>query len=339
MAPGFNAQAALETAKALAYPRLVGTAGERRAANFIIQRLKDLSRQVWEEKFGLHITPWHFTRLCLALGLADVILAWVTYHIVPAISLAALVFLLIIELCSSKCWLWLAAQKPRAPRLHSSNIVAELDTPPVGKEAAHIFILAHYDSKSQTISLPLRILALTLSGSATVWLLFWLGWGMISRTAETIPQGYPVHFPFVILIICGILLLIARTGNDSPGAVDNAGSVGIVLELAKVFRETPPAHLRLTFLFTGAEEWGLQGALRYLDRHRAELDRENTYFLNLDGVGIHDGRPVILQANPKSWGKEMQEIARKTGIPLSHLGLLPGLLALSRRYSICGSGI
>ena len=49
----------------------------------------------------------------------------------------------------------------------------------------------------------------------------------------------------------------------------------------------------ITFLATGAEEYGMCGALRYVQKHADEYDPENTYVINLDGLGVGNGANVV----------------------------------------------
>ena len=49
----------------------------------------------------------------------------------------------------------------------------------------------------------------------------------------------------------------------------------------------------VTFLAAGAEEYGMCGALRYVQAHTHEYDRGNTYVINLDGLGVGNGVNVV----------------------------------------------
>jgi Zn-dependent M28 family amino/carboxypeptidase len=85
------------------------------------------------------------------------------------------------------------------------------------------------------------------------------------------------------------------SGNASDGALDNAGSVGILLHLAEVLRKSPPRNTTVYFLFTGAEEMGLQGAFAFLRRHGRDMDPEKCWVINLDCLGIQGKTRVICQ--------------------------------------------
>jgi len=73
-------------------------------------------------------------------------------------------------------------------------------------------------------------------------------------------------------------------GHDiSQGALDNAAGTVVGLEIARALRAAVDAPLERTirFIFFGAEEVGLVGSWRYVEAHRAELDRV-VFMLNLD---------------------------------------------------------
>jgi Zn-dependent M28 family amino/carboxypeptidase len=70
-----------------------------------------------------------------------------------------------------------------------------------------------------------------------------------------------------------------------PGANDNLTAVASVLELARLLRERPVSGVRVLLVSCGSEE-SLQGGMRaFARRHFSELDRERTWFLNLETVG------------------------------------------------------
>ena len=95
-----------------------------------------------------------------------------------------------------------------------------------------------------------------------------------------------------VTAFCLLLLQINFTQNRSPGGFDNASGVGVMLEVARVVMargEDKP----ITFLAAGAEEYGMCGALRYVQTHADEYDPENTYVINLDGLGVGNAVSVV----------------------------------------------
>ena len=78
---------------------------------------------------------------------------------------------------------------------------------------------------------------------------------------------------------------LARPIHCSPGAVDNASGVAVVLALAEYFAVHPAAHTRLGFVFTGAEETGLHGAEAFAGLLRAEHPQAQVICLDMVGAG------------------------------------------------------
>jgi aminopeptidase YwaD len=72
-----------------------------------------------------------------------------------------------------------------------------------------------------------------------------------------------------------------------PGANDNASGSAAVLELARVFAGRPE-RARLSFALFGAEEWGLWGSRRYVERLGEGGARRLRAMVNLDMVAVGD---------------------------------------------------
>jgi Iap family predicted aminopeptidase len=86
------------------------------------------------------------------------------------------------------------------------------------------------------------------------------------------------------LIVCVPLLADVGLSGIVPGANDNASGVATVLRLADRYGDDLD-YFDLWVLFTGAEEALTPGMRAFLKRHKRELDRSSTIFVNLDMVG------------------------------------------------------
>ena len=79
----------------------------------------------------------------------------------------------------------------------------------------------------------------------------------------------------------------------TPGANDNLTAVAGIVALAQAFRDRPVPGLRVLLVSCGAEE-ALQGGMRgFAARHFPRLDRDRTWFLNLETLG--SPRLVLLE--------------------------------------------
>ncbi len=306
----------------LAYPRTVGSSGEKQAQEYIRSALEGMGYRVEEEEFALGMAPWHFSRICIILGLCLLGTAWFTADKFPLVAVILLGLILTILAFATRFWLRLI-ESPQFYRskLKSKNIICSspINWGTTGEgRGTQLFFMAHYDSKSQTISLPVRIICLGVVFVSLSALIIILGLGLEQPVYE--------NLCFILAGIAGLRLAIVETRNDSPGALDNA-SVGILLELARIYRQYPPPGVQLSFIFTGAEEWGLQGAANFLRNHMADSDKGNCLFMNLDGVGIAGKLAYVTNtAGTGTLLPQIKSIAGRLNVPLGQMHMFPGLL-------------
>ena len=153
------------------------------------------------------------------------------------------------------------------------------------------WLVAHYDSKGQPLSMATRLLAAALVTLGALELLALAVRALLGPVHAGVPDLFVGAAG-----VAGILLLVAnRVTNRSAGAVDNAA--GVVAVLATL--DALPPDMGVGVLFPDAEEYGLLGA-RALVRERANLLRD-TCIVNFDGVDdrgvtiafIHRAGPTI----------------------------------------------
>lgn len=115
------------------------------------------------------------------------------------------------------------------------------------------------------------------------------------------------------------LLIMAHYDSvpSSPGAIDNAAAVGVLLELAKVLGDSPRPVI---LMFTANEETGLVGAEAFAERRGSEID----FAIALDLIG-GDGELVVNGASTLIGSAELAWLARgadRAGVtlraPLAH---------------------
>jgi hypothetical protein len=203
----------------------------------------------------------------------------------------------------------------------SQNIVAT-NTPSTGV-AFDLILVAHYDSKSQVLPIVVRGLCYCLAVAGLT--------GLTLLTLIQLPLKAPLPSPLIwsiggCICFCLLLLQFNFTQNRSPGTFDNASGVGVLLELARCLALKPPAdRVRITFLLPGAEECGMAGALRYIQRHAKAYHPDWTYVINLDGVGgagkltliTRYGIPPVVTS--KRLGPAIIARAREIGVDVSEI--------------------
>jgi hypothetical protein len=69
------------------------------------------------------------------------------------------------------------------------------------------------------------------------------------------------------------------------GANDNLSGVAASVSLAKALAAEPPGNTRVVLLFPGSEEGFQEGMHAWWHRHRHELPRESTIFINHETLG------------------------------------------------------
>jgi hypothetical protein len=109
----------------------------------------------------------------------------------------------------------------------------------------------------------------------------------------------------------------------SPGANDNLTAVAVLVALSDRLRAEPVEGLRVLLVSCGAEEV-LQGGIHgFAARHFPSLDRERTWFLNLDTVGspklilLEGEGPVVMEDyHDRSFRDLVERAAERAGTPL-----------------------
>ena len=140
-----------------------------------------------------------------------------------------------------------------------------------------IWLIAHYDSKGQPISMAVRLMGFVALFAGLGGLLFG-----------------PV--PAALLLLIALLIISQnRVTDNSPGAVDNASAlVAVFMALDQL-----PDNGTVGVIFPDAEEFGLLGA-RALAAERAALFAD-ACVINLDGLD-DAGRPIVLLHKPGAIG-------------------------------------
>ncbi|WP_169980000.1 M28 family metallopeptidase [Tautonia rosea] len=312
----FDPDRALRLIHRLAFPRAVGTPGERLAARLVERALTRSGRPVVRERFPVGTTARRVGSLLAFLG-ASVL---VTIGVILAASwpfLSALCALGAGYLVNAP---WIVtrslADRFRA-RVWSDNLVTWPTTADDAEAApARVVFLAHYDSKSQRLPTGLRV---ALVVSVTVGCVI-----LVGLTLAKMVLGHVVGFwPFAVLGTvmngCLIALMCNASGNRSPGALDNGSGLAVLLELARVWDARDDAPVEVVFLATGAEEVGLDGARAFLLRHEWWLRERPTLLINLESLGA--GSRVWLAGSPGAVSLA-EAVAESQSIPTARFRIL-----------------
>jgi hypothetical protein len=192
-----------------------------------------------------------------------------------------------------------------------------------------LLVMAHHDSKSQSLTFPWRM------GLTLLALVAGLGLALLLVTGLLREEGLGALAWLASLAggLTGVALLALstmRSGNRSPGGVDNAGSLAIILELARILPGRLPEDVELIVLATGAEEDHMVGAMRWLDACLEETGGRPLYALNFDGAGA-PGRTVLIEryglgsAFAPTLSRAARRAASLLGIPVRGILMPPAM--------------
>jgi len=147
------------------------------------------------------------------------------------------------------------------------------------RPSAHrpVWLVAHYDSKGQPISMAIRLIGFAA-----------LSFGLITLFFATLPA-------IVLLAVALVIVSQNRVNDNSAGAVDNATALVAIFMAIDQLSPAMPVGV----IFPDAEEFGLVGA-RALAADRAEMFADAAV-INLDGLD-DVGTPTALLHRPGSMG-------------------------------------
>ena len=108
-----------------------------------------------------------------------------------------------------------------------------------------------------------------------------------------------------------------------PGANDNLTAVAVLVAFAERLRAEPVPGLRVLLASCGAEEVVQGGIYGFAKRHFPGLDRNRTWFLNLETVGsprlilLEGEGPIVMEEYTDRTFRDMiAAMADRSGIPL-----------------------
>lgn len=269
--------------------RLAGTDAERRAANRLAERVRELGRRVEVEPIYIHPQVALVYALHCAVGFAGSLVA---------VGVPELGFALVL-LAATSMYLDLNARLYLLRRLFfrraSQNVVSRGANPDA---PARLLITAHLDAARTGAAFSPRATRLTARVAKAVpfafgpsRLLFWslallvpvLGVRMGGVDSNLISI---LQLPSTLILLVGIFGFVdIALSPIVPGANDNASGVATALSLAAALEADQPRHLEVWIVLTGGEEALMQGMRSFVRSRRKALDPTSTYVLNVDSVG------------------------------------------------------
>ncbi|MEX2682924.1 MAG: M28 family peptidase [Candidatus Sigynarchaeota archaeon] len=320
----------------LAYPRLSGTSNDEvKCKEYLVGKFKDLGHEAVIEP-----VPWStfstnvlirlvvmiiFGGLFIGLVLEWFHQAWANLIFI-VILLAAVVFAVGSQQSKTDSFATMGKVQ------QTYNIFAKLPAKVEGATKDIIFV-AHHDTKSQVVVTLVRTVSYVFGFLISLAMGFMIIISSIVKIAG-MPMTHDVFWVLVVLLCCNLpflcVLLVNKTiEGKSLGSLDNATGMAIVFKLLEHFGKSPVSKANLWFLITGAEEWGMSGAIEFWRKHATEnkeLDPARTFVFNFDMVaqglshiakfGLPKGKPYNKRLNTLFIGA-----AKDLGIPVGSFWL------------------
>jgi hypothetical protein len=283
---------------------------------------------VREEHFSISPHPDLWLKSIFLFFLIALITTWLTFEKIPFLAfLFSIAFLLGVGVADRVLlhmggW---AVSRDLKRGIPSKNISAHF---PGTEGKGSLYLVAHYDSKSQSLSITFRTGFLILGCAAGGVFNFWIWIHLLRKWIEG--DGFPVPLIiqgcFFLSVFLNLILLLSKMGDESDGALDNASGVGVLLETARRWASKNLKDVFLHFVFTGAEETGLLGSQMFLKSHGEKMVGDKVFVINLDGVGQKGKLSVYSSGEAgKKWLRQVGGIAAKKGIRIRRQPLLKGI--------------
>jgi len=283
-----NVNNAYRITEKLAFPRLISSEGEKKAIKIVLDEFRKAGyNSISQQKFKTSFHNWIFSRYIFSVLGSGLILLALSFYISPIITLILVVLKVFVSFKALSVSVSTEIKLSKNPKYNyeTENIYVNLKSK---NSNCKVIFMGHWDSKSQTFSPSTRIMIFVIFvfGSLILYLLYFI----LSLLKLLINFNLPI-LNNILLDICIIIAIIGalnyfnKTGNNSPGAFDNAAAVGVLIELARYYKKNPVSNIDLMFLSTGSEELNLGGAIHFIQNFKDKFDKNSTFLINLDFIG------------------------------------------------------
>jgi hypothetical protein len=272
-------------------PRGSATENEKLAAQFVRAEMVRFGIPFDWQSFRSPTSAWRPFSYIMGTAVFAAIIAPLANPFTGVI--AALLLLLGLWLMIRELNLRDTPLRPLLPQGKSQNVIARLA--PTQAIKRRVVLVGHLDSHrtpyfhqtTERQHLFSLILILAFVGLPLNALLFLL----LAFTEWVWP--YFVAMPVILLHLSGVVITLQVDSTPySPGANDNASSVGVMLTMAEWLAERPLRHTELWFLFSGCEEVGCYGMRAFLDEYGDQLGQDACF---IDFEMMAQGIPGVLQ--------------------------------------------
>ena len=304
----------------------MGSAAERSAREFCRERLDAAGFETGEEEFSFSEFPARFGPfLSGSIFILGVYLAahLAVKHRMPLAGIVAAIAAVLLSMILGRFLLNRVLTFP-AMRRSSWNLVATRGNQP------KVWLVAHTDSKSQTIPMVLRI------GSVLLSLIFFLlmiaAMVKLSLEVPVATESYDVAAVFVSIvsffaILASIPFALCFVTNRSRGALDNATGVAAVLLAV----EQMPGDRSVGVILTSGEELALAGAKAFVESQSGK-----GIAINCDTIDDRGGFVCMTGGQRGKAHAAVAKSAVRTEQRIKIRGSIPGVLTDSMAFAESG---
>jgi hypothetical protein len=305
-------------------PRPAAGEGERKAAEYIREKLEGFGFNVKVEEFRSPRSPSLFLAPVFVLALVGAAVAVVFDRDALGLLLAGIALVAFLGEITAA----LKLVTPFVPRRKSQNVIARLA--PKELPRRRLILVAHYDSPKPDLGWSPRLVRFRRLAFRLLWLsMILLPVAIAVSAATAIPQLSYAAVPFALVILVALALLVHRAIRYKPvhGANANASGVAVMLTLCQALAVDQPADTEVLALATGCQDVGAVGMQAFIKNHGDELER--AWVLNIDSIGGGDvfyttSEGMLLKHRTS---EELREVAEK-------VAMLPGMEVAGRAYRL-----
>jgi Peptidase family M28 len=261
------------------------SAGERRAAEWLVERFAEIGAEARIEAEDAHGTFWWPLGIGAAVGgVLGGLAALRGRRLLGALLGAAG--------AAGIAGDFPPGERPLRrllPRRTTYNVVCELG--PTDAERT-IVLIAHHDAARSGLvyhpSLPLiadRLGLIERTDTSPMLMAPVVGGPLLAALGALTGRRLLSKLGVALGLGSATAMVDIGSRDTVPGANDNGTAVVALLALAERLLEEPPEGIRVILLSTGSEESFSEGIKAFGERHFAELPRESTFFLCLESLG------------------------------------------------------
>lgn len=258
--------------------------GERRAAEWLVERFAEVGAEARIEAESAHGTYWWPLGLGAALGALGAAAALRGRRLLGAALGAIGAAGIADDFPPGQRRLRCALRKRT-----TYNVVCELGDP---KAERTVVLIAHHDAAHSGLvfhpeipQIANRLGLIERSDTSPMLMAPVVGGPLLAALGALL--GRRALAKLGLFLSAGSVTAMAEIGARKvvPGANDNGTAVVALLALARRFVAEPPEGIRVVLLSAGAEESFSEGMKAFGERHFPSLPKESTFFLCLESIG------------------------------------------------------